>query len=108
MIPTIEDLQGTWVSRDSPNYTYNDTLQFTFHFSKYATLYFSNGGGNRTIAEGTYEVENMGEENFNIIVDGRFMELQRTIFNAKLYIKQVPYCFVMLVPENGPRYFEKL
>lgn len=107
MIPTIDELKGTWVSRNFPMYNYKDDLEFTFHFGKYATLYFSNGG-NQTFAEGIYEVEDIGEENFNIVVDGRFMNLYKTILNAKLYIKQVPHCFVMLVPHYGFRYFQKL
>lgn len=108
MIPSIEDLEGTWVSRDFPMYNYEDDFEFTFHVGRYATLYFSNGGENRTIAEGAYEVEDMGEENFNIIIDGRAMQLPRTILNARLYIRREPSAFVMLVPDNGVRYFQKL
>lgn len=37
MIPTIEDLQGTWVSRDFPMYNYEDGREFIFHFGRYAT-----------------------------------------------------------------------
>ncbi|KFF02232.1 hypothetical protein [Flavobacterium hydatis] len=107
MIPTKEELVGTWISKDFPNYHYEDGLEFTFHFGKYATLYYSKGK-NMVIAEGIYKVVEMEKENFNIIVDGRIIDLQKTILNSKLYIKQKPPSFVMLVPEKGARYFEKL
>ena len=107
MIPTIEDLQGTWISKDFPMYHHEDNLEFTFHFGRSATLYMSNGG-NQTFAEGLYEINDMGEENFNIVIDGRFRELFSTTLNGRLYIKQVPSCFVMLVPDYGLRYFEKI
>jgi hypothetical protein len=89
-------------------YQFDDKLEFTFHFGRYATLYFSNGGNNRVIAEGTLEIEDMSEENFNLIVDGRFIELFRTTLNARMFIRQVPSAFVMLVPDHGWRYFQKL
>lgn len=107
MIPTIEDLQGTWVSRNFPMYHYDDNFEFTFYFGRLGTLYMSQGG-NRTFADGIYEINNMGEENFNIVIDGRFMELLQTTLNGRLYIRQNPLCFAMLIPEYGWRYFEKL
>lgn len=107
MIPTIENLEGTWVSKDFPMYHYEDNLEFSFYFGMYATLYLSKGGNNKTFAEGIYEVVDMCEENFNIVVDGRPMGLLHTTLNARLYIKQEPEAFVMLVPNHGLRYFEK-
>ncbi|WP_456312475.1 hypothetical protein [Pseudomonas shirazensis] len=107
MIPTKEEMIGTWISKDFPLYNYEDGLEFTFHFGKYATLYYSKGRNN-TILEGTFDIEEMNNENFNIIVDGRSINLQKCILNSKLYIKKEPQCFVMLVPEKGLRYFEKL
>jgi len=107
MIPTREELIGTWISKDFPLYQFEDKIEFTFHFGKYATLYQTESN-NRIIAEGIYKIEDMGDENFNIIVDGLHLELQKTILNLKLYIKKEPKCFVMLTPEYGWRYFEKL
>lgn len=106
MIPTIKDLQGTWISKNFPMYNYEDDFEFTFHFGKYATLYFSEGG-NKIFAEGIYEVVDMGEEQFNIVVDGGANGLHTTL-NARLYIVQKPSAFVMLIPNYGLRYFEKL
>lgn len=107
MIPTREELIGTWISKDFPNYHYKDGIEFTFHFGKYATFYLSNDN-NRVITEGTYEIKDMDNGNFNIVVDGLHLELQKSILNLKLYIKKEPKCFVMLTPNNGWRYFEKL
>jgi orotidine-5'-phosphate decarboxylase len=107
MIPTKEELTGTWISKDFPLYHYEDGFEFTFHFGKYATLYYSKGA-NRIIAEGLYEIEEIEEENFNITVDGRIIDIPKTTLNSKLYIRQNPKTFVMLVPEKGERYFQKL
>lgn len=107
MIPTKEELVGTWISKDFPLYSYEDGIEFTFHFSKYATFYQPKGK-NRIIAEGIYEIEDMGIGNFNIIVDGLHIELQKSTFNLKLYIREERKSFIMLTPENGWRYFEKL
>lgn len=107
MIPTREELIGTWESKDFPNYNYKDEIEFTFHFGKYATFYQSKDK-NIIIAEGLFEIEDMDNGNFNITVDGLHIELQKSTFNLKLYIKKEPSCFIMLTPENGWRYFEKL
>jgi hypothetical protein len=107
MIPTKEELIGTWISKDFHLYHYEDDFEFTFHFGKYATLHYSKGT-NKIIAEGIYEIEEIKDENFNIIVDDRFIDNQKHTLNAKLYISQKPKSFVMLIPEKGQRYFEKL
>lgn len=106
MIPTREELIGTWISKDFPKYHYEDAIEFKFYFAKYATLYYSKGN-NMTIVEGIYDIEDMGEENFNIIVDGSLIGSKKCTLNAKFYIKQKPQCFVMLVPEQGLRYLKK-
>lgn len=106
----INDLIGTWISKDFPMYNYNDNIQVTLHVggNHIATLWKLENGNSQTFSEGIINIVETENITFQLVIDGVAIDNDFLLIEGKLYIPQEPKSFVLFIPHYGLRYFEKM
>lgn len=108
---TIDEIIGTWRSKDFPLFNYEDNITITLHIhhSHRATLWVLDAEKNTTtLSEGTLSIIDNENDNFEFVIDGDAIDNKYLNIQSRLYITREPSSFILNIPEYGERYLEKL
>ena len=107
----IEEIIGTWKSKNFPTFNYNDNITVTLyiHHSHKATLWILDADKkSKTLSEGLLNINKIEDDKFEFLIDGEAIDEKFLTIQTRLYILKEPKSFILDIPEFGERYFEKI
>lgn len=107
----IEEIKGTWKSKETPMFQYEDEIVFTVYVSESHILTLWCQENNKkpiTLCQGKLEIIDEENDEFQLEIDGVAKENDFLNLNCRMHLKGKPNAFVINIPNYNERYMEKL